>query len=76
MLSTNDAESQVSSSETVGESLDSGRHHQIAAPIYDDDDDDDLSASSSIGCSLKRMLSRNRSESKVFPTSNGGDLQV
>lgn len=74
MLLTNDAESQVSSAETVGESLDSGRHHQIAAPI--DDDDDDLSASSSIGCSLKRMLSRNRSESKVFPTSNGGDLQV
>ncbi|MBA0552765.1 hypothetical protein Golob_023544 [Gossypium lobatum] len=74
VLLTNDAESQVSSSETMGESLDSGRHHQIAAPI--DDDDDDLSASSSIGCSLKRMLSRNRSESKVFPTSNGGDLQV
>ncbi|GKV08393.1 hypothetical protein SLEP1_g20025 [Rubroshorea leprosula] len=29
--------------------------------------------SSSLGCSLKRMLSRNRSEHKVFPTSNATD---
>lgn len=29
-----------------------------------------LSSSSSLGSSLKRMLSRNRSEQKVFPESN------
>ncbi|XVF20331.1 hypothetical protein REPUB_Repub11eG0189000 [Reevesia pubescens] len=45
--------------------------------------DDNLSASasssltqlsSSLGCSLKRMLSRNRSERKVFPSSNASEL--
>lgn len=29
-----------------------------------------------VGCSLKRMLSRNRPESKVFPSTNGSDVSV
>ncbi|XP_022756571.1 RING-H2 finger protein ATL63-like [Durio zibethinus] len=56
---------------------DSG-NNQIAAA-----NDNPLSASfssstlsSSLGCSLKRMLSRNRSERKVFPTSNSSELEV
>nr|DAD28073.1 TPA_asm: hypothetical protein HUJ06_029541 [Nelumbo nucifera] len=35
-----------------------------------------LASSSSLGCSLKRMLSRNRSERKVFPSSNANELNV
>lgn len=31
-------------------------------------------SSSSFGCSLKRMLSRNRSENKVFPASSVSEL--
>lgn len=31
------------------------------------------SSSSSFGCSLKRMLSRNKSENKVFPASRGNE---
>lgn len=34
------------------------------------------SSSSSLGCSLKRMLSRNRSERKVFPSSNANGLDA
>ncbi|KAK9279095.1 hypothetical protein L1049_012770 [Liquidambar formosana] len=43
---------------------------------------DSLSASSSslssspVGCSLKRMMSRNRSERKVFPSSNANELDA
>ncbi|XWS29041.1 hypothetical protein CRYUN_Cryun25bG0122600 [Craigia yunnanensis] len=57
---------------------DSDNNRQIAAA-----NDDNLSASSSsltlsssLGCSLKRMLSRNRSERKVFPSSNASELEV
>lgn len=32
------------------------------------------SSSSSFGCSLKRMLSRNKSENKVFPSSSVNEL--
>ncbi|XP_021278992.1 RING-H2 finger protein ATL63 [Herrania umbratica] len=35
-----------------------------------------LTLSSSLGCSLKRMLSRNRSERKVFPSSNASEMEV
>ncbi|XVE79831.1 hypothetical protein DITRI_Ditri14bG0088100 [Diplodiscus trichospermus] len=35
-----------------------------------------LTLSSSLGCSLKRMLSRNRSERKIFPSSNARELEV
>jgi hypothetical protein len=31
-------------------------------------------SSSSLGCSLKRMLSRNRSERKIFPSSNANEV--
>jgi hypothetical protein len=34
------------------------------------------SPSSSLGCSLKRMLSRNRSERKVFPSSNANEADA
>lgn len=33
-------------------------------------------SSSSLGCSLKRMLSRNRSERKIFPSSNVNELNA
>ncbi|KAJ8749732.1 hypothetical protein K2173_012283 [Erythroxylum novogranatense] len=45
----------------------------------DNDSSPETSSSSSnsyLGCSLKRMLSRNRSERKVFPSSNATALDV
>ncbi|XP_022729172.1 RING-H2 finger protein ATL63-like [Durio zibethinus] len=58
---------------------DTDNNRQIAAA-----NDDNRSASSSslttlsssLGCSLKRMLSRNRSERKVFPSSSASELEV
>ncbi|XVF46214.1 hypothetical protein PTKIN_Ptkin03bG0009400 [Pterospermum kingtungense] len=75
---TTSADSQVTSVEsTVGElddnavDISDSGNTQIAAAI-----DDNLSPSFSVGCSLKRMLSRNRPEPKVFPSTNANELEV
>ncbi|KAK9028980.1 hypothetical protein V6N11_026110 [Hibiscus sabdariffa] len=71
VLLSNDADSQVSSLETVGEILNGENVNgssEMAAAI--DDNDNPSPSSSSLTVSLKRMLSRNRSERKVFPSSN------
>ncbi|XVF05768.1 hypothetical protein REPUB_Repub05bG0200900 [Reevesia pubescens] len=83
------ADSQVSSLESVavidGNSrldnltdLSESGNRQIAAAANDDNlsASSSLTLSSSLGFSLKRMLSRNRSERKVFPSSNASELEV
>ncbi|KAL4296989.1 hypothetical protein GQ457_12G030050 [Hibiscus cannabinus] len=77
VLLSNDADSQVSSLETVGEIFNGENVNgssEMAAAI--DDNDNPSPSSSSLTVSLKRMLSRNRSERKVFPSSNPSELQV
>lgn len=89
---TSSADSQVTSLESVGvidgdSSLDNLTDNNINNLQIGTANDDNLSASSpssssltlssSLGCSLKRMLSRNRSEHKIFPSSNAtSELEV
>ncbi|KAK8596532.1 hypothetical protein V6N13_001153 [Hibiscus sabdariffa] len=77
----NDTDSEVSSLETGvealnGENLNDSSDSGAAAIDDNDNDNDNLSATSSLTLSLKRMLSRNRSERKVFPSSIPSELQV
>ncbi|OMP02433.1 Zinc finger, RING-type [Corchorus olitorius] len=58
--------------------LSDSNNRQIAAGNDDNSSSASSSSSlsSSLGCSLKRMLSRNRSERKVFPSFNASELEV
>ncbi|XWS74367.1 hypothetical protein CRYUN_Cryun02cG0209100 [Craigia yunnanensis] len=51
-------------------------NRQIAAANDDNLSASSSSLSSSLACSLKRMLSKNRSERKVFASSNASELEV
>lgn len=53
--------------------VDSALEVVIDIPSCEVHETDQPSSSSSLGCSLKRMLSRNRSERKVFPSFNAND---
>ncbi|XVF46227.1 hypothetical protein PTKIN_Ptkin03bG0010500 [Pterospermum kingtungense] len=82
---TTSADSQATSVESVAEldnnptDISDSGNTQIAAAIANDDNLSPSSSSSSplssssFGCSLKRMLSRNRPEPKVFPSTNAND---
>ncbi|PRQ34564.1 putative chromatin regulator PHD family [Rosa chinensis] len=51
-------------------------HDGVEETSADSLSDESSSSPLIVGCSLKRMLSRNRPESKVFPSTNGNDVSV
>ncbi|XP_050370614.1 RING-H2 finger protein ATL17 [Argentina anserina] len=52
-------------------------HHDVVEETSTNSVADESSSSPlMVGCSLKRMLSRNRQEIKVFPSTNGNDASV
>ncbi|KAK9940821.1 hypothetical protein M0R45_017462 [Rubus argutus] len=52
------------------------RHDIVEESSTDSVSDESSSSLLMVGCSLKRMLSRNRPESKVFPSTNGSDASA
>ncbi|XVF68483.1 hypothetical protein PTKIN_Ptkin11bG0006400 [Pterospermum kingtungense] len=78
-VSATSADPQASSLETLTDSsnADNNNNNSQIVTANDDNLSASSSSSSSFGCSLKRMLSRNRSDRKVFPSSNNAsELQV
>ncbi|KAL6204393.1 hypothetical protein ACLB2K_021661 [Fragaria x ananassa] len=73
-------EESVPEGTVVIEVSDSGyveNHHDVVEETSADSLRDESSSSPlMVGCSLKRMLSRNRRESKLFPSTNGTDASV
>lgn len=73
-------EESVPEGAVVIEVSDSGyveNHHDVVEETSADSLRDESSSSPlMVGCSLKRMLSRNRPESKLFPSTNGTDASV
>lgn len=51
-------------------------HDIVEESSTDSVSDESSSSLLMVGCSLKRMLSRNRPESKVFPSTNGSDASA